>query len=195
MRVLEVEAQLGQVVSQNDLLHDKVRVLTDSFYSLEAEHTRTVADLQAALATARQQLSHCVAPGTGRLALPASAAQRAEQELALTGRCADLERERAALAGQAVALQRKLDAAQRGVQPQCSPLCMERRQHACAPCTWCSDAAVLEGCPDAQTCCLGPARKLCCRALQARGSRERRCRAADVSDARVARLGGAAAHC
>ena len=60
MQVLLAEkgAQLQQCQAQNDLLHEKVRVLTDSFYSLEAERTRTVADLQCALASTREQLGH-----------------------------------------------------------------------------------------------------------------------------------------
>lgn len=116
VRALELEAQLQQVVGQNDLLHDKVRVLTDSFYFLEAEHTRAVAALGANLAATSGQSSHHAAgePAAARPMLSVGEARRVEEGVALAGRCADLERERGTLAREAAALQRELDAAKRG---------------------------------------------------------------------------------
>jgi hypothetical protein len=165
MLAAEREAQLRHCQSQNDLLHDKVRVLTDNFYSLEAERTRSVADLQASLSTAREQLSHYLSMevqidgaiengtasqaadadegrrwqcsgggdtlegvlGQGHLALPTSTRRRVQQSLALSARCADLERERVALARQCTELERELDTTKRGATSSPSLSCRPRR--------------------------------------------------------------------
>jgi hypothetical protein len=182
MQVLAAErdAQLRQCQSQNDLLHDKVRVLTDSYYALESERTRAVADLQGALNSTREQLSHYLdietqldsrieaaaqvgpAPGSdggggsgtaqlaealgeggGAGALPTSARRRVQHGLALSQRCAQLERERAGLTRQRDALERERDSLKRGAQLACPKSVTSARQNvqlehrrcnACASC-------------------------------------------------------------
>lgn len=134
--VAEKDAQLRHCEHQNDMLHDKVRVLTDSVYSLEAERTRMVSDLQASLSTACEKGSHHTDTDTrshgsiaalhgnpnlgDRQGAPASMVhamstrRSASPSLAMPARCVDLEN------GTLAGMEHGLDATKRGASdPPC----------------------------------------------------------------------------